>query len=197
MAISIYRGTTPTLKIILPSDMTEDTVLEAWLSFRPSRDNCIKRQIDYYLTEKQLTLNSNVLALNFSQNGTLKFAPGTYRVDLRILLTNKSALAIKHKKLINVIDVLKDGVIGGDELKDYTLVATNKAQEFDVLFNEETMTFDADFGLEVNAVSSYKTLLDKPSINGVELIDDKSFEDLGLEALDEMDIYDLWNKKGE
>jgi hypothetical protein len=34
----------------------------------------------------------------------------------------------------------------------------------------------------------YKTLINKPKINGTELVDDKSFEDLGLSELSVEDI---------
>ena len=34
MDITIYRGTTPTLKCILPTDLTADIIQEIWLTFK-------------------------------------------------------------------------------------------------------------------------------------------------------------------
>lgn len=42
-------------------------------------------------------------------------------------------------------------------------------------------------------VNSYNKLKDKPKINGVELIDDKSFEDLGDTPLTNLEIKTIFN----
>lgn len=68
MNLEIYRGTTPTLKCILPTDLTADIIQEIWLTFKfiDIRTGQTDK-IDYFLSDGSLTLNENVLALNFTQ----------------------------------------------------------------------------------------------------------------------------------
>lgn len=41
---------------------------------------------------------------------------------------------------------------------------------------------------------SYNDLLDKPQIEGVELVDNKTFEDLGLESITGKDLIDVFEE---
>lgn len=47
---------------------------------------------------------------------------------------------------------------------------------------------------EPRSVLSYNRLSDKPSINGVVLQDDKSFEELGVEPMTNIEILDTFNR---
>lgn len=59
----------------------------------------------------------------------------------------------------------------------------------------ESATMGATFG-EVQKVSTsnYEDLYNKPKINGVTLIGDRSFEDLGEESLTNMEIVTIFNR---
>lgn len=46
---------------------------------------------------------------------------------------------------------------------------------------------------KATVVKNYEQLINKPKINGVELIGDKSFPDLGLESLSNIEIENLLN----
>ena len=113
MSLTIYRGTTPTLKCILPADLTANIIQEIWLTFKfiDIRTGQTDK-IDYFLSDGSLTLNENILALNFTQKQTLRFLPHEYKLDVRILLKNNSAIALKEKKTVKIIDVLNDGLMG-------------------------------------------------------------------------------------
>ena len=47
---------------------------------------------------------------------------------------------------------------------------------------------DTDIELSVNGTNDYNDLINKPSIEGVELIGDKTLEELGVEALTPQEI---------
>ena len=75
-----------------------------------------------------------------------------------------------------------------------TLTATDP-----LIYNKNTSTLSLNLGdglkvdenkqLTLSAeLSDYNTLTNKPKINSIELVDDKSFEDLGLKGLEETDI---------
>lgn len=53
--------------------------------------------------------------------------------------------------------------------------------------------FESDGG-SVGATKDYEQLINKPSINGVTLQGDKSFEDLGVTPLTNMEILEIINK---
>lgn len=75
-----------------------------------------------------------------------------------------------------------------------TFGATLKEGEsMNVTFSESSQ-MDAKFG-EVQKVSTsnYEDLYNKPSINGVQLIRDKSFEDLGVDSMSNMEIKQIFN----
>ena len=53
---------------------------------------------------------------------------------------------------------------------------------------------DIEVTREPRSVLSYNRLSDKPSINGVVLQDDKSFEELGVEPMTNLEILDTFNR---
>lgn len=59
---------------------------------------------------------------------------------------------------------------------------------------EQSLNFGLDSQYTIGEVVSYKTLLDKPKINGVTLIENKSFEDLGEYTLKNSEILDIFNR---
>ena len=44
------------------------------------------------------------------------------------------------------------------------------------------------------AAGSYENLSNKPKINGVELVSDRSFEDLGFSELSALDVFNIFNE---
>jgi hypothetical protein len=70
---------------------------------------------------------------------------------------------------------------------------TLEEQHLGFVIENSTLSFKADLGY-VGGNLSYKPLSDKPKINGVTLIDDKSFEDLGDFNLTNMEIQNLFNR---
>ena len=73
--------------------------------------------------------------------------------------------------------------------------------EVDVLSNDEIdlevmgdKTIDVEVDGSGQAPGRYPPLLEKPSINGVVLIDDKTFEDLGDHTLTNIEIINLFKR---
>lgn len=72
--------------------------------------------------------------------------------------------------------------------------------KFQVKFNQTDQRLDADFG-DVQIIDTgsggttdYEALTNKPSIEGVELIKDKSFVDLGLTEVSNQEILEIAKK---
>ena len=59
--------------------------------------------------------------------------------------------------------------------------------------NVEVEIEDSD-KVPTGATSNYKKLVNKPQIEGVELIDNKTFEDLGLSEISNIQVDELLNK---
>lgn len=199
MAISIYRGTTPTLSCILPTELTDKTIAEVWLTFKFINKQTLRcDQIDYYLSKGNLTLKGNLLSLRFTQEDTLRFKPVDYKLDIRLLLNNGNAMALKTKKIIHIIDVLKNGVIESDGIGQNEIIpvilSDNNNMEFKTLFNDIQQTFDVGLNAQTVISGDYNDLLNKPQINGVVLEGNKTFADLHFTSLQPDQIEDIWNE---
>lgn len=193
MGIVIYRGTTPTLKCILPTQLTADIIKEIWLTFKfiDMRTGQTNR-IDYYLSDGQMALNENVLSLKFTQEMTLAFKTHDYKLDLRILLVDGSAIALKNKKVVKIINVLNDEFMGDKTVS--LVLSSNKEIEFETTFNDISDSFDADFDtVNIVEVNDYLKLLNKPTINGEIVVGDKTLEDYHLDDLSDDEIVSIWN----
>ena len=67
--------------------------------------------------------------------------------------------------------------------------------QFRAHFSQEEGSFLARFdALQTVVKGSYPDLTDKPSINGVTLIYDKSFEELGVETLTNLEIKSIFDR---
>lgn len=66
---------------------------------------------------------------------------------------------------------------------------------------EQSLNFGLDSQYTIGDIIDYKKqVMGKPSVNGVILVDDKSFEDLGEYTLKNSEILDIFNrvfKKGD
>lgn len=59
--------------------------------------------------------------------------------------------------------------------------------------NDDGINLDID-GSGSGGVTSYPLLKNKPSINGVTLVDDKTFEDLGVNTLTNLEIKAIFDR---
>lgn len=200
MAISIYRGTTPILRCILPEELTDKSIAEVWITLKFfDRATLHRDQIDYFLSKGEFSLSGNVITLAMSQDDTLRLHPNDYRLDIRILLSDGSAVALKQKKTIHVIDVLKDGRIeieGISQNRIIPVVLSDKnSTEFTAIFNEAQQTFNAELGTQIVVGSGdYNGLTNRPQINGVTLEGNLSFEDLGFYSIQPDMVKDIWDE---
>lgn len=99
----------------------------------------------------------------------------TTEYNVALELEENTTETIKQSKKISELTEITD-------LKDdgcFPLVQDNSTRKvsFKTLKNELSIE-----------LSDYNTLINKPKINSIELVDDKSFEDLGLKGLEEADI---------
>lgn len=68
-------------------------------------------------------------------------------------------------------------------------------RSFNAKFLEDDSGIKAKFGEVIKAkTGDYEELNNLPSINGVELMKDKSFEDLGVETLKNSEILEIFNR---
>ena len=70
-------------------------------------------------------------------------------------------------------------------------------QRYDIPLNTSGNNVPMQVGEAINiyeGTHDYETLENKPQINSVELIGNKSFDDLGMSALSNMDIFNILNR---
>lgn len=72
---------------------------------------------------------------------------------------------------------------------------SEQSYTFNPQYNESDKSFDEDFGEIHNIVeNNYEKLRNKPQIESVELIGNKSFEDLGMTEISNLEILEIANK---
>lgn len=72
---------------------------------------------------------------------------------------------------------------------------SEQSYTFNPQYNESDKSFDEDFGEIYNIVEkNYEKLRNKPQIESVELIGNKSFEDLGMTEISNLEILEIANK---
>lgn len=72
---------------------------------------------------------------------------------------------------------------------------SEQSYTFNPQYNESDKSFDEDFGEIHNIVeNNYEKLRNKPQIENVELIGNKSFEDLGMTEISNLEILEIANK---
>ena len=74
------------------------------------------------------------------------------------------------------------------------VVDTPTTQDVQVEVTEDTDPEQVETAREWREILSYNRLSDKPSINGVVLQDDKSFEELGVEPMTNIEMLDTFNR---
>lgn len=69
------------------------------------------------------------------------------------------------------------------------------SQTFNTQYNENDKSFDDDFGEIQNVVeNNYDKLRNKPQIENIEMVGNKSFEDLGITEISNIEILEIANK---
>lgn len=99
----MYRGTTPTLKFILPFDA--GLLKEAWITLGQDNEEIVNK------TLSDCTTDGTTLSVLLTQSDTLALSH-EYRtyVQLRVLLTDGTALASKTFKM-RTNYIIRNGVI--------------------------------------------------------------------------------------
>lgn len=70
----------------------------------------------------------------------------------------------------------------------------DKIATFDAEFASDEMTVELDVGTVIQVEETdYERIRNKPKINGVELRQNKSFNDLGLRSITTLELIRMWN----
>lgn len=72
---------------------------------------------------------------------------------------------------------------------------TENSYTFDLQYSENDKSFDEEFG-EVHEVveNNYEKLRNKPQIENIEMVGNKSFEDLGITEISNLEILEIAKK---
>ena len=77
----------------------------------------------------------------------------------------------------------------------FNTIYSEQSYTFNPQYNESDKSFDEDFGEIHNIVeNNYEKLRNKPQIENVELMGNKSFEDLGMTEISNLEILEIANK---
>lgn len=104
--MKITRGTTPTININVKSEIDLALISVIWVYI--TQNNRVV--IDKELKDCTIDTENRIISLDLSQTDTLKLKVGEGLFQIRLLLTNGTALATKASR-ISVEEVYKDGVI--------------------------------------------------------------------------------------
>ena len=101
----MFRGTTPTITIVLPDDITSSSISNMWVTMSQNGEEKLNKTLTNFTNENQK------FSCQLTQEETLDFnAAEDMEMQIRLLLTNGKALASKIYRL-KVDDILKDGEI--------------------------------------------------------------------------------------
>lgn len=104
--MKITRGTTPTININVKSEIDLALISVIWVYI--TQNNRVV--IDKELKDCRIDVENRIISLDLSQDDTLNLKVGEGLFQIRLLLTNGTALATKASR-ISVEEVYKDGVI--------------------------------------------------------------------------------------
>ena len=72
---------------------------------------------------------------------------------------------------------------------------SEQSYTFNPQYNESDKSFDEDFGEIHNIVeNNYEKLRNKPQIENIEMVGNKTFEDLGITEISNIEILEIANK---
>lgn len=105
----IIRGSTPTLRINVKSDVDLSLMKDIWVTLRNNVN-----EVTYKLSESSIVIETtedkNLLIIKMSQTETLTFTTGPVKIQVRFLDNNNDAFASQILNL-SIGDVLKEGVM--------------------------------------------------------------------------------------
>lgn len=177
--LEIKRGTTPTIVIDkFPESVDLTSITEIWFSISQdgnTTDPLIKKETDSITIDPE----NNRIWLVLTQEETMSFKPTSdprrmYGKQNEVtslevsILFNNGVRAITKTYLITILDCIREGIMTGADLDiDEPLT--------------DSLILSVDIGNCMNiGLEDYNDLQNKPSINGVELVGDKTSEDLDI-----------------
>lgn len=104
--MELTRGTTPTITINVKSEVDLSQVVAIWVYI--SQNNKVK--VDKELSDVSFNVQDRQIILTLSQEDTLALKAGEGLFQIRLLLSNQTALATIASK-IKINEVYKGGVI--------------------------------------------------------------------------------------
>lgn len=177
--LEIKRGTTPTIVIDkFPESVDLTSITEIWFSISQdgnTTDPLIKKETDSITIDPE----NNRIWLVLTQEETMSFKPTSdprrmYGKQNEVtslevsILFNNGVRAITKTYLITILDCIREGIMTGADL-DIDKPLT------------DSLILSVDIGNCMNiGLEDYNDLQNKPSINGVELVGDKTSEDLDI-----------------
>ena len=103
---AIIRGTTPTLRMNIKSDIDMSMIAEVWIYI--SQQNKVK--VDKTIVDMTIDAEHKRVFAPLTQNDTLGLKAGTAFLQSRILLNDGTALGIAEIE-IDILPIGKEGVI--------------------------------------------------------------------------------------
>ena len=104
--MQIIRGTTPTIKINIKSDIDLSKVIQVWV-YISQRNVC---KVDKKIEDVEIVVADKQIKVRLSQEDTLALRAEEAMFQIRMLLDDETALATVASK-VTVIEVYKGGVI--------------------------------------------------------------------------------------
>lgn len=104
--MEIIQGTTPTLVITVNEDLDFSMITEAWIYI--AQQNKVK--IDKTYTDVTFNQAAKTLSVLLSQEDTLNVKDGEAIFQMRLLLSDGTALGVKGKR-IDIVKTYKGGII--------------------------------------------------------------------------------------
>lgn len=101
----MYRGTTPTFSFRLNTDIDFEQIEVLYVTFRSQLF-----EISFDKNDCTLDNETKTISVQFTQEQTLKFSPGSVNVQIRLRVGRHRAYATPIKS-IDISQILKDGVI--------------------------------------------------------------------------------------
>ena len=100
----MWRGTTPTHTFTLPEGLSGDSFSTVYITYSQNGEPVLEK------SAVDMSFTMNTICIHFTQEDTLKFAPGPVKIQLRARYPDGQAVA---SNIISTTakEVLKDGEI--------------------------------------------------------------------------------------
>ena len=106
--MKFIRGTTPSIDITVKSELDLHLLTQVWLRISQQKG---KIYVDKDITDLvEIDYNKNLMIFRLTQDETLSFKAGEAEIQIRMLLTDGTALACTAEP-VEIADINKDGVI--------------------------------------------------------------------------------------